>query len=116
LAALIGVVLNLKEWLQSTDPKEAMGYRNDARVESLLLLFAVLFLAAGIGIAKSRLWGLVLALGLAISTVLYSVVQNLRGFSDPNDFMIGLPMLVVLIWGLLPATWTLFRRQEIIAS
>ena len=113
LAGLIGLVLNAKEFLQSVDPKDAMGYRNDLRVESLLFFFALLFFTAGIGILKSRLWGLILALGLAISTVLYSVVQNLRGFSDSNDFAIGLPMLVLLIWGMFPTTWSLFRRQEV---
>lgn len=113
LAGLIGVVVNLKEFLQSTDPKEAMGYRNDVRVESLMFLFAVLFLASGIGIIRSRIWGFLLAMGLALTTVGYSLVQNLQGFSDYHDFTIALPMLMIFVWGMFPATWSLFRRQEL---
>jgi hypothetical protein len=116
LAALIGVVLNLKESLESADPKEAMGYRNDLRVESLLLLFAVLFSTAGVGVVKSRMWGFVLAMVLAIATVMYSLVQNLQSFSDYHDFTIALPMFVIFIWGMFPATWSLFRKQEVKAS
>ena len=112
MAGFIGVAVNLNEFLRSTDPKEAMDYRNDVRVESLLLLFAVLFLAAGIGIIKSRIWGFFLALGLAVATVMYSLIQNSHGFSDYHDFTIALPMFVILIWGMFPDTWALFRRQE----
>jgi len=90
-----------------------MDYRNDVRVESLLLLFALLFLTAGIGISKSRIWGFLLALGLAIATVMYSLIQNFQGFSDYHDFTIALPMFVILIWGMFPATWSLFGRQEV---
>ena len=113
LAGFVGLVVSIKDFVQSSDESETRLLRNDMRVDFQLFFFALLFLIAGIGIYKSRLWGLVLALGLAIMVMGYSLFQNQHGMSDYHDFTIALPMAVIFLWGILPPTWLMFRRQDV---
>jgi len=113
LTGLVGLVVSVKDFFRSSDETETRALREDIRVDFQLFFFALLFLIAGIGIYKSRLWGLVLALGLAITVMGYSLVQNQNGMSDYHDFTVALPMGVIFLWGILPPTWQMFRRQDV---
>jgi hypothetical protein len=116
LASSVGLVVNTKGFLRCTDEIEAKAFRQDVTEGLVMFVFAALLLAAGVGIHKSRLWGLVLAAGMGILTVGYSLVQNSSGLSDYHDFTIALPMGLIFIWAVLPHTWLEFTRQGIRAS
>jgi hypothetical protein len=113
LASSVGVVVNARNFLQNTDEVEAKLFRQDVTESIILFLFASLAFAAGIGIQKYRRWGLLLAIGMAMLTVGYSLVQNVKGLSDYHDFTMALPMAVIFVWGILPPTWLEFKQKSL---
>lgn len=99
LAFLVGLIAN---GLADRDLGEMPGF-----------LAALMFLTAGIGIYRLRPWGLVLAIIMAALTIFYSVSQRRSmGAWDYHDFIITLPMVLILVWALLPTTWAKFSKRE----
>lgn len=113
LVSAVGVVLSTKNFLQNTDEINAKLFRQDITEGLILFFFASMALAAGIGIQKYRVWGLVLTVGVAISAVGYSLIQNAVGLSNYHDFTIALPMAVIFVWGVLPPTWLEFKQKSL---
>jgi peptidoglycan/LPS O-acetylase OafA/YrhL len=110
LAALVALVLNTRTLSQTTDKGEIETFRGDINENCLMLIPSALILVAGVGVRRSRLWGLILALGMAVLVIAYSLVQNAKGISDYHDFTVALPMAVIFLWGILPPTWLTFKR------
>jgi hypothetical protein len=107
LMAFVGLVENGSQMLRYGDERD-IGY---LRGVSFGLVFSILVVVTGVGIHKYRLWALVLALTtgiLAVATGFANVV------SDPwnvYNFTVVLPMVLIVVWASLPATWLEFRQH-----
>ena len=116
LASAASLFVNAKSFLQCTDEVEAKAFRQDVTNDFLMFFVASLVLMAGVGIHKSRLWGLGLTVAMAVLTVGYTLVQHTKGMFDYHDFTIALPMGLIFIWAILPPTWLEFRGQGVRTS
>jgi len=107
LVTVAGLLLNAKMMLTAFDKNDAQYLRTSA----LFFLVSSAAVVAGLAIHKFRQWGILLAAAIGVFVVGYSAPTLISGPVQPETFTILLPMVLILLWAALPATWLQFKRQ-----
>ena len=103
LVTVVGLVENAKMML-ALDKTDAQYLRTSA----MFFLVSSAAVVAGFAIHKFRRWGILLAAAIAVFVVVgYGAPHPVQ----PETFTIWLPMVLILLWAALPATWLQFKRQ-----
>jgi len=116
LSAFVALILNARTLFASTDRIEVKDLRIELGENSVMLIVATAALIAGVGIHQYRLWGLFLAAVLGVLAILESVTASKIDPWEFHNFTIGVPMAAIMIWALLPPTWTMFRQRSVKSS
>ena len=107
LVTAIGLIENYKGLSPLSDKSDARYLRESG----LALLISVLAVVAGFAIHKFRRWGILLAAAIGVFVVGHSAPTVIPNPVEPGTFTIWLPMVLILLWAALPATWLQFKRQ-----
>lgn len=107
LVTVLGLVTNAKMMFAAFDKSDAQYLRTSA----LVFLVSSAALVAGFAIHKFRRWGILLAAAIGVFVVSYGAPTLISHPVQPETFTIWLPMVLILLWAALPATWLQFKRQ-----
>jgi hypothetical protein len=113
LTAVVALIYNTQWLLTSTEQAELRNLRSEIGDNCIMLVAAAATLTAGVGIYKYRTWGLVLAAVTGLMAIAESVAASAIDPWEYHNFMIGPPMAAIMIWALLPPTWTMFKQRSL---
>jgi hypothetical protein len=108
LVTVIGLLLNAKMMLTTFDKTDGPYLPTSA----LFLLISSAAVVAGFAIQKLRRWAMPLAAAISLFVVGYSGPTLISDLVQPETLTILLPMVLILFWAALPATWLQFKRQS----
>jgi Co/Zn/Cd efflux system component len=107
LVTVLGLVENGKAAFQFADRSDIEYIRG----AGIVFLTSVLAVVAGVAISKFRWWALPLTGAIGILVVGASISSFISDPLEPGTFTILVPMVAILVWASLPATWLEFKRQ-----
>jgi len=107
LVTLVGLVQNAKMMMLTFDKSDAQYLRNSGFV----LLISLTAVLTGFAIHKFRRWGILLAAGISIVVVGYGAPSLIENPVQPETLTVFIPMVLILFWAGLPATWLQFKKQ-----
>ncbi|HTZ33170.1 MAG TPA: hypothetical protein VMH31_11970 [Methylomirabilota bacterium] len=113
LAGFVAVIANTRLLLMATDRTELRDSRADVGTSLIMLAFAALALTAGIGILKFRRWGLALAAIAGVCGILEALSASTIDPWEYHNFTIALPLVLIMIWAMLPPTWVAFSERRL---
>jgi hypothetical protein len=107
LVTFVGLVENGSQMLRYGDERD-ISYLRGA---SFGLVFSILVVVTGVGIHKYRLWALVVALTTGVLAVATGFANVVRDPWNVYNFTVVLPMVLIVVWASLQATWSEFRQH-----
>jgi hypothetical protein len=108
---LVAFIANAHEVFASAGRIGISDFREDLGENTIMFAVSAATLIAGVGIHKYRRWALALAAVLGVLMILEAAREWEMDPWDFHNFTIALPMAAIMIWALLPPTWTVFTQR-----